>query len=147
MWDEVTVSGNGRNAFNTISKAEMLAQVRQHTPAASRFAYFFYAGTLFVYFGKEIILCCTLQQGCKLAGLSFALTAHPVYLELSSLGALLVAAYSDNGYFVTLHARQDIPRARQIIRSVGQRVGFMQVLSLSWHLLWRLMLLMHCNGH
>ena len=127
------MSIDGRNAFNTVDRAQMLNEVRLRCPELARFAYFLYARPAVLYFGASIIYSCSgTHQGCPLGPLFFNLGIHPMLEALRGLrraghpeDLLMLAAYSDNIYFATGAASIVVQQALDIVdRTHGPQAGY-----------------------
>jgi hypothetical protein len=136
--DIATISIDGKNAFNVVDRANMLAQITQHFPALARVAHFLYGGAAVLYFGKQhiILSLCGTHQGCPLGGLFFALAIHPLLTEIKvrfsrSEGGgapgdlLMVAAFYDNIYIVLKNKDRTVPRLLEMIDTeIGPGLGY-----------------------
>ena len=127
------MSIDGRNAFNTVDRAQMLNEVRLRCPELARFAYFLYARPALLYFGGRIIYSCSgTHQGCPLGPLFFNLGIHPMLEALRGLRSavepndlLMLGAYSDNIYFATLSAFNVVPQVLRIVDTTyGPQAGY-----------------------
>lgn len=134
-----SISIDGKNAFNVVDRANMLAQITQHFPALARIAHFLYGGAALLYFGKEhiILSLCGTHQGCPLGGLFFALAIHPLLTAIkvrfsgdAAGGAtpgdlLMVAAFYDNIYVVLKNKDRNVPILLDMIdREIGPSIGY-----------------------
>ena len=67
------------NAFNSISREEMFAEIRARIPAMAPWIECCYGSQPLLHIGSHIIhSCCGVQQGDPLGPLGFALALHPV---------------------------------------------------------------------
>ena len=112
------------NAFNEISRAEMLDAIRRHCPKASAWAEACYAHPSHLFFGQHRLSSSSgAQQGDPLATLFFSLVLHPLILrikdELPNL--LLLVFFLDDGTFIG--RRQDLQAVFDILARAGPDLG------------------------
>ena len=128
------LSIDGRNAFNTVDRAQMLNEVRLRCPELARFAYFLYARPALLYFGSRIIYSrAGTHQGCPLGPLFFNLRIHPMLEALRALrrpdaaGDLLMLAATRTTSTSRPPPRR--PLSRECSRSSTGRMALKQAIS------------------
>jgi hypothetical protein len=83
--DKVALRVDAANAFNTVSRAEILERVCEDAPPAARFVHAIYGGQPYVMAGRAMLLSRQgTQQGYSLGMLLFALAIHPLILRVQS---------------------------------------------------------------
>ena len=90
------------NAFNEISREEMLAAIRLHCPKASAWAEACYAQPSHLFFNQHRLSSSSgAQQGDPLASLFFSLVLHPLILRIKEeFPNLLLLFFLDDGTFI-----------------------------------------------
>lgn len=108
------------NAFNMVSRSQLIKEVRLHCPGISRWVEFFYMHPAKLYYDQYIFSSALrVQQGDPLGPLLFALTLHPLVKNIASSYKLdLHAWYLDDGTIIgdTL----EVSKALRIIETEGQ---------------------------
>jgi hypothetical protein len=83
--DKVAQRVDAANAFNAVSRVEILERVCEHAPPAARFVHAIYGGQPYVVAGRTLLLSRQgTQQGDPLGMLLFALAIQPLILRVQS---------------------------------------------------------------
>ena len=105
-----------KNAFNLVSRASFLEQIKEHFPTLLPWVeYCYHVDKPFLWFGETLLLSVIgSQQGDGLGGLLFAVAAHPFVVKIKELveagsldqetaALLLTAWFFDDGYISGTH--------------------------------------------
>ena len=132
--DKVTVKVDLANAFNSVSREAVLAEVRQHLPQLERWTQWSYGSHSNLHFGDHNLSSQTgVQQGDPLGPLLFALAIHPVLKELSQATGDskldLMLFYLDDG--VLAGSIQAVSKALAVLQARCAHMGLTLRLSKS----------------
>ena len=111
------------NAFNGISREEMLAEIRRQCPKASAWAGICYAQGSHLFFGNHRLSSTSgAQQGDPLASLFFALILHPLLLRIRDQhpDLLLHVYFLDDGTFIG--SREDLQAVFDFLSTEGPKI-------------------------
>ena len=102
--DNVVVSLDLSNAFNTVSRAAFMAQVETHFPELTSWIWRCYGAKQFLLLkGQEPLLSAAgVQQGDPLGPFLFCLAIHPVLKRITEY--VIPMAYMDDIYLVSSNA-------------------------------------------
>jgi hypothetical protein len=116
--DLVVVSLDFQNAFNTVDRNRMLAEVALHCPSIWQYVATTYGCAAHQYVGPHVVDSTTgVQQGDPLSPLLFALTVQPLLLDLHRESPdVRQGWYLDDGTFVG-----PVPAAQQAVQLVVDR--------------------------
>jgi hypothetical protein len=85
IWVKVALRVDAENAFNAVSRAEILENVCEKVLPATRFVHAIYGGQPYVVTGRTMLLSCQgTQQGDPLGMLVFPLAMHTLVLRVQS---------------------------------------------------------------
>jgi hypothetical protein len=120
--DKVALRVDAANAFNAVSRAEILERVCEHAPPAARFVHAICGGQAYVVAGLQLSRQGT-QQGDPLGMLLFALATQPLVLRIQSECDLeLNLWYADNGTVVG--SIVEVSKAYNILKDDGPKYCF-----------------------
>jgi hypothetical protein len=122
--DKVALRVDAANAFNAVSRAEILERVCEHAPPGARFVHAIYGGQPYVVAGRTLLLSRQgTQKGDPLGMLQFALAIIPLILRVQSECDLeLNLWYADDGTLVGSIA--EVAKAYQILKDEGPKYCF-----------------------
>ena len=112
-----------QNAFNHISRAQMMEEIRQHCPKAAKWADTCYASPSHLFFGdKRLTSASGAQQGDPLASLFFSLVLQPLILKIrEECPDLLLIFFLDDGTIVG--RRRDLQKVFDLLSNEGPSFG------------------------
>ena len=99
--DLVALKVDFRNAFNEVDRGTFLAEVEEHFPGLSRWAWWCYGKQSYLQFAGEVVVSAAgVQQGDPLGPLLFDLALHVLVRRLEELGLEFQVWYHDDGTLV-----------------------------------------------
>jgi Reverse transcriptase (RNA-dependent DNA polymerase) len=122
--EKVALRVDAANAFNAVSRAEILERVCEHAPPVARFVHAIYGGQPYVVTGRTLLLSRQgTQQGDPLGMLLFALAIqHLILCAQSECDLELNLWYADEGTLVGSIA--EVAKAYQILKDDGPKYCF-----------------------
>ena len=117
--ENVVVSLDLSNAFNTVSRAMFMTQIEQHFPELTSWIWRCYGAKQFLLLkGQEPLLSAAgVQQGDPLGPFLFCLAIHPVLRRIAR--SVIPMAYMDDIYLVS----RNTDKLREAIHELGEELG------------------------
>ena len=117
--ENVVVSLDLSNAFNTVSRAMFMTQIEQHFPELTSWIWRCYGAKQFLLLkGQEPLLSAAgVQQGDPLGPFLFCLAIHPVLRRIAR--SVIPMAYMDDIYLVS----RNTDKLREAIHKLGEELG------------------------